>query len=231
MYNDENRAMALAKHLNGFDYVLIDTCSLMEDAFPAWMDRLVAAQDYLEDSSTEIYVPKECIEELERHSKNKKDFDKRGPAKRALKILKDAKRRKLITILKKQKKDRKSFADNAIYVKVSTDRLSQKILVITQDKKLASDLIALNNLLSQRGRNAHIMKFEGAEGNLVPNRGEILPSEKNNHKPNGSSDKSHGLPKPISGNIDLITLFLKIRVGEWNMEGLRISYQLYGTVF
>ena len=199
MYNDENRAMALAKHLNGFDYVLIDTCSLMEDAFPAWMDRLVAAQDYLEDSSTEIYVPKECIEELERHSKNKKDFDKRGPAKRALKILKDAKRRKLITILKKQKKDRKSFADNAIYVKVSTDRLSQKILVITQDKKLASDLIALNNLLSQRGRNAHIMKFEGAEGNLVPNRGEILPSEKNNHKPNGSSDKSHGLPKPISG--------------------------------
>ena len=80
MYNDENRAMALAKHLNGFDYVLIDTCSLMEDAFPAWMDRLVAAQDYLEDSSTEIYVPKECIEELERHSKNKKDFDKRGPA-------------------------------------------------------------------------------------------------------------------------------------------------------
>ena len=39
------------------------------------------------------------------------------------------------------------------------------------------------------------------------------------------------LPKPISGNIDLITLFLKIRVGEWNMEGLRISYQLYGTVF
>ena len=58
MYNDENRAMALAKHLNGFDYVLIDTCSLMEDAFPAWMDRLVAAQDYLEDSSTEIYVQK-----------------------------------------------------------------------------------------------------------------------------------------------------------------------------
>lgn len=201
MYNDENRAMALAKQLNGFDYVLIDTCSLMEDAFPAWMDRLVAAQDYLEDSSTEIYVPKECIEELERHSKNKKDFDKRGPAKRALKILKDAKRRKLITILKKQKKDRKSFADNTIYVKVSTDRLSQKILVITQDKKLASDLIALNNLLSQRGRNAHIMKFEGTEGNLVPNRGEILPSDnkKSDRKPSGYADKSHGLPKPISG--------------------------------
>ena len=39
------------------------------------------------------------------------------------------------------------------------------------------------------------------------------------------------LSKPIPGDADLIILFLKIRVGEWHMEGLRIGYQLYGTVF
>ena len=39
------------------------------------------------------------------------------------------------------------------------------------------------------------------------------------------------LPKPISSNTDLIILFLKNRVGEWQMEGLRIGYQLYGAEF
>ena len=39
------------------------------------------------------------------------------------------------------------------------------------------------------------------------------------------------LSKPISSDANLFTLFLKFRVEEWNMEGLRISYQLYGTVF
>ena len=39
------------------------------------------------------------------------------------------------------------------------------------------------------------------------------------------------LPKPISSNTDLIIPFLKNRVGEWQMEGLRIAYQLYGAEF
>lgn len=37
--------------------------------------------------------------------------------------------------------------------------------------------------------------------------------------------------KPIPGNADLIVFLVKIRVWEWYMEGLRIGYQLYGTVF
>ena len=37
--------------------------------------------------------------------------------------------------------------------------------------------------------------------------------------------------KPIPGNADLIAFPVKNRVGEWHMEGLRIGYQLYGTVF
>ena len=39
------------------------------------------------------------------------------------------------------------------------------------------------------------------------------------------------LSKSIPGDADLITLFLKIRVGEWHMEGLRIGDQLYGAEF
>lgn len=39
------------------------------------------------------------------------------------------------------------------------------------------------------------------------------------------------LPKAISGNVDLIAFPVKIKVGVWNMEGLRIGDQLYGTEF
>ena len=39
------------------------------------------------------------------------------------------------------------------------------------------------------------------------------------------------LSKSIPGDADLIILFLKIRVGEWHMEGLRIGDQLYGAEF
>lgn len=39
------------------------------------------------------------------------------------------------------------------------------------------------------------------------------------------------LSKPIPGNANLLVLFLKIRVGEWNMKGQRIGYQLYGAEF
>ena len=37
--------------------------------------------------------------------------------------------------------------------------------------------------------------------------------------------------KPISGNANLLVLFLKSRVGEWNMGGLRVGYQLNGAEF
>lgn len=39
------------------------------------------------------------------------------------------------------------------------------------------------------------------------------------------------LSKPIPGDTDQIVFLVKIRVGEWDMKGLRIGYQLYGTVF
>lgn len=182
----------------------------MEDSFPTWMDRLAAAKVYLSDSPTQIYVPKECIIELERHSKNKEDFNKRATAKRALIILKKAKKQKLVSILKKQTKEPKSkaFADRAIYVKVSADRSNQKILVITQDKKLASDLIALNNLLSQKGRYARVVKFDVNSGELVPNRGEFLHENSNSKGDSAPLGKEHSdkaanasSPKPISAGL------------------------------
>lgn len=175
MHSDENIAMTVSGKPQTYDYALIDTCSLMEDSFPLWMDRLATSKAKHKGRSAKIFVPKECVEELKGHTKSVEDFMKRSGALRALQILKGAKRMRLLGILKTQKKDHnaKSFADHAIMMKLTADRLDKKVLVITQDKKLASDIIGLNGLLSQRGRFIDVAKID-VNGELVSNKGELL---------------------------------------------------------
>jgi len=156
MFNDENKASSLAKFLNGFDYVIVDTCSLMEDSFPAWMDILVNAKDYLRDE-LHIQILNKCVEELKKHSKNHSDDSVRIEAKRALKILHQVKRSKILEFTKKE--HGQNFADNVIYTTVSNLRIRYRVLIITQDKGLASDLRDLNSLESQRGYQVAVYKL------------------------------------------------------------------------
>lgn len=174
MFIDENKASSLARFLSNYDYVILDTCSLMEESFPSWLDTLNQAKDYLTEDFV-ITVPEAAIAELKKHSHDRKNVDKRIPAIRALKIFKEAKRLKLLVASKKS--HNQNFADNAIYSQVCEDRLTKKILVITQDKKLATDLKNLNNLNSQRGRKVSIFKIS-LEGKLEINNGEDIHQKK-----------------------------------------------------
>ncbi|MDY2913323.1 MAG: hypothetical protein SOV58_01660 [Candidatus Enteromonas sp.] len=186
----ENKGLGLAKFLLDFDYVIIDTCSLMDVSFPKWMKRLGEARGYLAGTKCCVCVPKECIAELQKLSRKAEEPERRDLAKNAIKWIRQAKRQKILSILKKQKKRSEGiFADNAIYIKVSADRLTQKILVITQDKKLASDLLALNSLMSQRGYPLRVYRLVGPNGDLLPNHGETNLSEKPKFKPSSSERK------------------------------------------
>ena len=167
MYSDENRSSSLAKLLNGFDQVILDTSSLMVDGFPSWMDVLANAKEYVKEE-LKIIVFHECLEELKKHSKDKKNPNKVIASKRAIKILKSAKRRKLLEIGKKEKAS--NFADNVIYSEVSKLRIHNKILVITEDKDLAEDLRKLNTLGSQLGKKVTTFKIL-PNGQLDVNRG------------------------------------------------------------
>ena len=71
MYSDENKSSNLAKFLNNFDYVLIDTCSLMDESFPEWMDILRNAKAYRK-KELEILVPRRCYDELKKHTRTTK---------------------------------------------------------------------------------------------------------------------------------------------------------------
>lgn len=168
MYSEEIKSSNLAKFLNNFDKVFMDTCSLMEDSFPLFMDCLVKSREYWKDG-LKVIVLGECIEELKKHSKSK-EGDKLVEAKLALKILQDNKRHgKTIEITKPTHKD--GFADRAIFAKVTDLRIAEKILIITQDKKLTNDIRGLNSLESQKGRIINIYRISRS-GDLEVNYGE-----------------------------------------------------------
>ena len=177
MYKDEKKSSSLAETITPFDYLIVDTCSLMDPNFPDWMDILAGAKSYLNPKQP-ILVFYKCVEELKKHATNKEDVSKRIAAKRALKILRHAKWKKLLTVTKKDKTQ--NFADNAIFVQASYDRLNKRLAVITQDKSLATDLLRLNEQVSQHGFHVYVFKI-GENGVLERNRGADIESSKQNH--------------------------------------------------
>lgn len=177
MYQEELNSSNLAKFLNEFDYVFVDTCSLMEDSFPLFMDRLASSKEYWREG-LQVIVLGECIEELKKHAKEKKKEknNSRIAAARAIKIIRHDKwHNKAITITKAEGE---AFADNAIFTKVSSLRIHNKILVITQDKTLTTDLLKLNQLDSQKGRYLSVYRITN-ESNLEKNPGETFKKEFN----------------------------------------------------
>ena len=184
MYQEELNSSKLGKFLSEFDYVFVDTCSLMEDTFPLFMDRLISSKEYWKEG-LEVIVLGECIEELKKHSKEKKKekANSRVAAIRALKIIRHDKwHQKILTITKV---DSDSFADNAIFTKVSSLRIHNKILVITQDKTLTTDLLKLNRLDSQKGRYLSVYRINQSS-DLEKNPGEV-PNKNSNKKHDASS--------------------------------------------
>lgn len=167
MYNEELKSSKLAQFLNDYDYVFVDTCSLMEDSFPLFMDYLSKSKEYWKED-LQVIVLGECVEELKKHAKEK-EKDRKIAALRALKIIRHDKwHEKAFTITKAEGS---SFADNAIFTKVSGLRIHNKILVITQDKTLTTDLLKLNRLDSQKGRYLSVYRLT-PQSELEKNPGE-----------------------------------------------------------
>ena len=209
MPTDEKRYSMLARQLRNFDYVIIDTCSLMEDSFPDWMNVFEKAKkEYVDDvvEDFHVYVPYRCYEELKEHAKNKSkdpdDINRQIAAKRAIRIVKWAKFRRILEITPKDKAE--NFSDNAITVKVIHDRLDKRILVITQDKGLASDLLYWNHSQSQRGKYVAVYRLM-PNAELAPNRGKPIkeqtpqPKQPTKYEPTAKPSFTHAKPtKPES---------------------------------
>lgn len=191
-YQDEKKYSSLARALKDADYAIIDTCSLMEDSFPEFLDILEETKkEYLEPSFP-VYVLESSVEELNKHAKNKEKKDKKIAATQAVRILTKAKKKKTVEIIKASSSSRSEgwfgrdkneddyyFADAEIIAKVTLDRTKYNIVVITQDKKLASDLINLSRSQAVYGSKVHVYKLN-ENAMLVENKGEerVAPSKK-----------------------------------------------------
>lgn len=169
MYAKEKNSSSLATTICSYDYTLIDTSSLMDENFPEFMDNLTEAKSYFRKEDR-VLILEQCIEELKKHEKDKENAAKLIAAKRALKIIRHARFKHLVKVIKFESNNLSNFADNAIYLKVSEDRLHKKVLIITQDKHLAYDLRSLNQLASQKGKDLEVLCLE-VDGKLIINVG------------------------------------------------------------
>lgn len=165
----EAKYRELAKLLSNYDCIFMDTCSLMEESFLKLMDSLsiLRKDDYWTE---QITVLSQCIEELKKHSKAK-ESNKRIDAKSALKIIHRDRWHDKIIKIDESTKAQGYFADKVLFNLVNDLRTRKRILVITQDKKLAFDLRSLNHLGSQKGRTVDVYKIR-PDGTLEPNYGE-----------------------------------------------------------
>lgn len=183
IYKQEAKFRELAKLLSSYDCIFMDTCSLMEEAFPGFMEDLAVLQndDYWNE---QITVLKQCVDELKKHAKSK-DNGKRIDAKCALKILRNDRWHTHIIKIEKSIKKETHFVDQILYNLVNEYRRNKRILVITQDKQLAYDLRSLNHLGSQRGRPVDVYKLR-PDSNIEPNYG----ADENGIRPNFKERKN-----------------------------------------
>ena len=205
-YKDEIRYSSLAKIMSDIDYVIIDTCSLMEDSFPEWLDILVETKEEYLDSTLPIYVLESSVKELERLSKDRRSVDRKIAAKRALRILKKSKRHKVVdfvnigTTLEENSPESEdgeyAFADPRIVSLINLDRIRKNIVAITQDKKLASDILRLKNQQSVHGKIVKVYKID-ENAALQPNLGEEPAPAKKATKSSSKEKKKETKNAPI----------------------------------
>ena len=136
------------------DYkIFIDTCSLLHAAADKFWQNIIPM---LEKHGKKIFIPSKVIDELKRHSENAESVELSKNAGKCLEYLKDLNKNQLISI-KGEKTD--SFADNLFLTVFTKFRMEYRLLLITQDKKLASDILALNNSQSVRSYPIHVKQI------------------------------------------------------------------------
>ena len=159
------------KALNGLEEyvkgwkIFIDTCSLLEPVAEQFWKNIIP---FLKQYSAKVIIPYRCIQELEKHQNNKQDVELAKTSRNALKILAQLKNSGYIDI-RGEKTD--NFADNVFNVVFAKFRMKYNLLLITQDRDLAEDLLKLNDSKSVTSAyTIHVKKLNqyGFLSNIYP---------------------------------------------------------------
>ena len=135
--------------------VFIDTCSILEDSANEFITH---ALKYLNKYQTKIYLPSRCYEEVWKKSSSKYTSDPmlNDIAYERLKQIDQLKSGGWIQIVGDTTDN---FADNVFLVQFNRLRMQHSLLLITQDKKLAADILSINNQKSVKAFPVKVQKI------------------------------------------------------------------------
>lgn len=140
--------------------IFIDTCSLLEpQSVVFWQNVIPLLHTY----QKKIIVPMRCIEEVQKHYVNASNASLSKRAEECLKALQKLLKGGLIEV-RGEKSD--NFADNVFLSVFMKHRMNHKLFLITQDKKLASDIENLNSIKSVKAKPVQVRKI-GKDGRLT----------------------------------------------------------------
>ena len=175
------------RYLKGWK-VFVDTCSLMCEGADAFFRDAIPR---FQQAGQEILCPLRCLEEINRHLQSK-ETEKRHKAKQAKHLVDTL---KVAGILDVRAEESDNFADNVFQRVFIQHRIKHRLLLITQDRGLATDLMLMNGSLAvTQAHPIHVLKIQ-PDGTL-----NILRSKIDDHwmtlpKQNGTPDCQVARPK------------------------------------
>ena len=153
--------------------LFIDTNILTHDKYPKLEKELFPI---LKKEDKKLIVPNRVIRELEKLAENpdltKEDaLETQKKAKYAMKSL--ARHQKSGSILIGFGENDSSHADNVFLTQFTSARTTHALSLISQDVRLARDLLNLNKLRSQKGLPVSVYRLTEVEGKFVINNGDV----------------------------------------------------------
>lgn len=142
----ETAARNMLEHFVSSYRIFMDTCSLLSpyaEKFFAHLTPLLAKYN------TSITLPKRVIDELYKHQSNASNPDLAKRARSALKQIQTMLQNRQVVV---RGEESDNFADNVFQVVFTKFRIQNNLLLITEDNRLAQDILALNNNQSVRGK-------------------------------------------------------------------------------
>ena len=145
--------------------VFIDTCACVQSE-TGFQNFILASIPVLKETKAKIHIAYKCIEELGKIYKDSSSYPKhtREAAYHALKVFEQLQK---IDALDVRGTPKDSFADSVMLQNLLRYFVKYDILLITQDRGLASDAEMLNHLKSVKSKKTVTTRKLDTKGNLV----------------------------------------------------------------
>ena len=167
--------------------IFIDTCSVLHPSAQQFWINIIP---YLRTYQNKIFFPLRCVEELQKHAERNDNPDLSERAKSALKTVEQLIRAGFIEV---RGESSDNFADNVFHVVFSKFRVQHKMLLITQDKKLAADILKFNDSGSVYGKPINVRQIN-QYGFLSSIIASPKPADQSQTQPQRNSSQHHAQP-------------------------------------